>query len=187
MKTFATLALLFVLAAPAGAAVVWDEGVNGDLSTSEATPTPVAFAMGSNTITGTMGAPNDTRDYLTFTIPAGQKLSALNLLAYAPDNLGFAAFNSGNTSFVPSAATDPMFLAGIHVSAALIGTNLMPLFDTGAVTTNSLPAPELGPGTYSFVFQQTSQVTITYGLEFVLIGGTATHESSWGKIKGLYR
>ena len=187
MKTLATLAVLLVLAVPATAAVVWNEGVNGDLSTSEATPTPLVFALGSNTVLGTVGAPSDTRDYLTFTIPAGQKLSALNLLAWTPDNLGFASFNSGNTSFIPGAATDPLFLAGIHISSANVGTDLMPLFDTAAVTTNSLPAPELGPGTYTFLVQQTSAITEQHGFEFVLIGGTPNRETSWGRIKGLYR
>jgi hypothetical protein len=187
MKTLATLALFVVLAVPARAAVVWNEGINGDLSTSEAAPTPIAFALGSNTILGTCGAPSDTRDYLTFTIPAGQMLTVLTLLNFAPDNLAFCAFNSGNTSFIPSAATDPLFLSGIHINAGLIGTNLMIPFDTGAVTTNSLPAPVLGPGTYCFLIQQTSQITTTYGLDFVLEGGVPVRGSTWGAIKGLYR
>jgi hypothetical protein len=187
MKTLVTLALLMVLAVPATAAVVWDEGISGDLSTSEAAPTPIVFGLGSNTILGSCGAPADTRDYITFTIPAGQMLTVLNLLAFAPDNVAFCSFNSGNTSFIPSAATDPLFLAGIHINASLIGTNLMPLFDTGAVTTNSLPAPVLPAGTYCFLIQQTSQVTINYGLEFVLEGGVPVRGSTWGAIKGLYR
>ena len=53
MTRFATLLVLFSLVSPLHAAVVHDESVNGDLSTSPGAPTPIAFAVGSNTIIGT--------------------------------------------------------------------------------------------------------------------------------------
>ena len=190
MKTLATLALLVVLAVPASGAVIYDESVSPDLSSDPAAPTPIVFAMGGNTILGSVGntgSPVDIRDYITFTIPSGQVLGALNLLSYAPDNLGFTAFNAGATSFIPSGATDAMFLAGIHVSSAMVGTNLMPLYVTDHVTVNGLPAPQLGPGTYCFLIQQTSAITTTYGLEFVLEAGVPVVGSTWGEIKSLYR
>ncbi len=131
MRLGIALGLVAALACPAGAAVVHDETLNGDLSSNAAAPTALLFAPGGNTITGSVHniAPTpDTRDYITFTIPAGHRLSDLNVLAYAPDNLGFASFNSGATSFVPSGATNASFLAGVHVSGSHVNTDLMPVF-----------------------------------------------------------
>lgn len=119
MKPFAIAALLVTLAGSANAAVIWNEGVDGDLGTNPAAPTALVFAIGGNTVIGSVrnsavAPPNGDRDYLTFTIGAGQVLAGLNLLNWAPNNLGFLAFNAGATSYVPSAVTDPNFLAGIH-------------------------------------------------------------------------
>jgi hypothetical protein len=170
---------------------VHDESVDGDLSSNPAAPTALALALGGNTVTGTtsnLPANPGERDYITFTIGPGQKLVDLNLLAYSPNNLSFAAFNAGNTSFIPSGATDPFFLAGIHVSALSVGSDLMPEFVSSAVTTNSLLVAELGPGTYCFMIQQTNAVIQSYSLEFVLEEeGVQNESSTWGKVKGLYR
>jgi len=192
MKTLATLVLLLSMAAPATAAVVWNEAVNGDLSTNPAAPTPIVFALGDNTITGTVKnstLPNPTgdRDFITFQIPNGSKLVALNLLSFAPVNTCFSAFNAGVTSFVPSESTDPFFLAGIHIEFSYVGTNLLPIFSTLYVTSNGLPAPELGPGNYCFVIQQTSNLTTSYSLSFVLDASVPADRDTWGAIKALYR
>lgn len=190
MKPLATLGLLVVLAFPARAAVLHDEAVNGDISTDPASPTALAFTPGGNTIAGSVrsgGATPDPRDYITFTVPDGVRLSALNLVSYSTINLTFAAFNSGTTSFVPGVETDTEFLAGIHISAGEVGTDLMPLFVNANVTSNALPAPELGPGDYCFVIQQANTTLAAYRLEFVLDGGVPTVESTWGVIKRLYR
>lgn len=190
MKLTATLVLLLFLALPAAAAVVHNEAVDGDLSTDPNFPTPLVFGSGLNGVIGTcgnVGSPADVRDYITFTIPAGRKLLALNLNVYAPDNLGFAAFNSGASSFIPSGATAAMFLAGIHPSGAMMGSDILPQFVCCSVTGNSLPAPELGPGTYCFLIQQTSAITTSYELEFFLDGAVSAHPSTWGAIKALFR
>jgi hypothetical protein len=55
------------------------------------------------------------------------------------------------------------------------------------VTTNALPQPFLGPGNYCFLIQQTSPITSSYQLEFILTVGDPTRTSSWGVIKSLYR
>jgi len=188
MKTLATLATLLFVASAAPAAVIHDESVDGDLGTDPLAPTALAFTVGGNTILGTVnGTPPADRDYITFTVPAGHAVTGLNLLAYAPDNLGFVAFNAGNTSFIPSGATDAFFLAGIHIGAAEVGLDLMPLFVSSAVTTNSLPSPELGPGTYCFLIQQTSQVLQSYSLEFVLEASVGTDADTWSGVKSTFR
>lgn len=191
MRTGVTLMLLAALASPAAAAVIHDESVNGDLSSNAAAPTTVVLALGGNTITGSCHniAPTpDVRDYITFTIPAGHELANLNLLAYAPDNLSFASFNVGATSFVPSAVTNGSFLTGIHIAGAQVGMDLMPAFVSASVTTNALAAPKLGAGTYSFLIQQTSAIVQQYSLEFVLIElGVPAQPTTWGAMKSLYR
>ena len=190
MKTLVTLVLLLALAPPVGAAVVHDEAVHGDLSSLAASPTALAFALGGNTVKGTVRNSNNVtgdRDFLTFTVPAGNVLTALNLLAYSPAFLSFCAFNAGATSFVPSIATDASFLAGIHITGAMVGTNLMPQFVVNVVTTNALAAPQLNPGTYSFIIQQTGTTLQNYSLEFVLDGPVPTHSPTWGAIKALFR
>ncbi len=190
MKTLAAVVLLAALALPANAGVIHDESADGDLSSDPANPTPLAFSPGGNTIIGRLpntGANPDPRDYITFTIPAGQILRSLILAAYSPLNTGFAAFNAGTTSFIPDFDTDPFFLAGIHVTTFLVGSDLMPLFVNNVVTTNALPLPELGPGDYCFLIQQVNAVTTSYTLEFVVDGGVPVQTTTWGTIKQLYR
>jgi len=189
VKTLATLALLLLLAPAASAAVVHDEAVDGDLSSDPAAPTPLAFAISTpNVIHGTTGNPGTVdRDYITFTLAPGEVLLNLRLLAFSPDNLAFASFNAGPTSFVPGAATNASFLAGIHVSGAMVGENLMPFFVTESVTTSSLAVPFLEAGAYCFLIQQTSAIAQSYSLEFEVLTPLPARENTWGTIKSLYR
>ena len=153
----------------------YDESIDGDLSDDPDAPTALAFPTGASTVTGTVeqsGAPSGDRDYITFTVPPTLELAELNLLAYAPDNIGFAAFTAGPTSVIPGFDTNDVFIAGIHIDASDIGTNLLPRFDTDVVTTNDLPEPVLGPGTYTLVIQQTSAILQDYSVEFVLASDT---------------
>ncbi len=188
MKTCAIVFLLVALAVPAVAAN-YDESIDGDLSTNEMAPTPLALSVGGNFVIGSTGNLTGVidRDYLTFNIPAGHMLVGLTLHAFTPNNLAFASFNVGTTSFIPSAATAALFLAGIHPDAGDVGANLMTLFVSESVTGNSLPTPDLGPGDYCFLIQQTSPITTTYHLEFIVAAPVGTEDKTWGAIKALYR
>lgn len=193
MKTVA-LVLLLALATPAAAAAVTvhDENVHGDLSTNPAAPTPLAFGAGSNVVIGRVfnsNQPNPTgdRDFWTFTVGPNQTLTAINVLAFAPINVAFAGINEGSTGYVPDFDTDPFFLSGIHVSGFDVGTNLLDAFVNEAVTYNALPAPMLGPGTYTFIIQQATNTTTSYSLDFVLEQPVPAHGAAWGAIKSLYR
>jgi hypothetical protein len=84
-------------------------------------------------------------------------------------------------------ANSPLFLAGIHVAGAHVGMDIMPEFVCCSVTTNSLPAPELGPGDYCFLMQQTSPILQSYAFEFVITGPVGVDNTTWGAIKALYR
>ena len=187
MKFSATVLLLIALALPVRAAVVHDEGVSGDLSTNPAAPTALAFAAGGNTVIGTTGNFGTLdRDYITFTIAPGQVLTALNVLLFTPDNIAFVAFNAGATSYVPSVATAANFLAGIHMDQSDQGTNAMTRFVSTSVTGNALPSPQLGPGTYCFLIQQTNAILTSYSLEFVIEQPVPVEAATWGAIKALY-
>jgi hypothetical protein len=187
MKTLAIVLLLAAMAVPASAATIWNESINGDLSSSEGAPAGISFGIGGNTIIGSVSGNPLDRDYITFTIAAGQTLSKVNLIAFSPDNVAFTAFNSGPTSFIPSGATNGSFLSGIHITSADVGSDLMPFYDTRNVTTNSLLSPSLGPGTYCWMIQQTSPVLQNYTVEFVVDGALNTDDSTWGMIKAMYR
>lgn len=187
MNRLATLALIAVLAVPAHAGIIHNEGTDGDLSTNEAAPTGLVLALGGNTVIGTVTAPADPRDYIAFTIPVGQALMHLNLLSYSPPGLAFAAFNAGLTSYIPGVATDPLFLSGIHVGGADFGMDLMQFFVDRNVTSNALPGPMLLPGAYSFVIQQANTTVTSYQLEFVIESVVPTRTSTWGMIKSMYK
>lgn len=190
MKALVTLALALALAAPAGAGVIHDESVNGDLGTNPAAPTALAFAVGGNTIIGRVNdstSPTGDRDYITFTIANGQTLKGLNLLAFIPPNTAFAALNAGATSWVPSVATEGNFLSAIHVLSSQVGQDLMPFFVSDSQVSGSLSEPSLGPGQYCFLIQQASILTTTYSLEFVVDGQTLAPGMTWGAIKSLYQ
>lgn len=161
------------LAASFAWATDWNEGSQGDLSSDANHPTPISFGVGSNFITGSVIGGSDSRDYITFTIPAGFELEHLMLISYRDENgdlgnTGYNAINAGATSFVPSSSTANNFLGGAHVETSLEGTDLLiPLSDplqraNGTGLTVPVPA-----GTYSYVIQQTSTgVTSAYQLDF---------------------
>jgi hypothetical protein len=167
------LALLLNWTAPALAATTHDETVDGDLSGDPAAPTPVEMLVGTNVVSGSMAAPDDTRDFLTFTLPEGQQLEALRLLSYedldigGPGNRGFHAINAGATSFIPDASTADSFLGGAHLDALPTGTDLLPIL-AAADQAGTGFTPPLGAGTYSYVIQQTGPELTGYSVEFVI-------------------
>ena len=155
---------LLTCAFPASGATVWDESVSGDLASDPATPTAVSFVTGSNVVVGDVNATSDIRDYFTFTIGSDQTLSAVTLLSYE-GNLGFTAMNVGSSSFIPGFTTMLDFLGGTHTDASLIGELLLPLLGSGSLGGAGF-TPPLGPGTYSYVIQQTSGELTSYALDF---------------------
>lgn len=158
----------------AGAQVLtWDESIDGDLSTDPDMPTPVTFVEGGNTIRGQMQDPDDTRDYITFTIADGQQLTSVLLNQYqdvdsgGPGDRGFVAVNEGDTSFIPGFDTGDLFLGGAHLDPDPVGTDYLAIL-AGAPQAGTGFTPPLGPGTYSFLVQQTGPELTAYELEFVI-------------------
>ena len=95
----------------AGGAESYSELTDGDLSSDPAAPTAVTFSAGSNLVTGSVAAPGDIRDFLTFSIGAGQALTAIQLVSSVdgttggPPDRGFVALHPGATSAIPGAGT----------------------------------------------------------------------------------
>jgi hypothetical protein len=172
MRTASVLAVsLAALAAHAD--VTWDEFADGDLSTDPNTPTPLTFGLGGNIIIGSVHSPADSRDYITFTIPQGMALASLyqhqwqDLDTGGAGDTGFHALNEGSTSFIPGEDTIAFFLGAAHMIQVPHGTDLLPelaVTDFGNIGF-SIP---LGPGTYSYLVQQTGVENTGYALEFVV-------------------
>jgi len=162
---------LFSAALHASAATIWDEALNGDLSSDPAAPTAVTFTPGSITVTGNVNSDTDIRDYFTFTLAADQTLNAITLLAY-DGNIGFTAINAGATSVIPTLETVLDFLGGAHTNPTQVGKPLLPLLASGVVAGTGFTTP-LGPGTYTYLMQQTSGPLTSYTLEFQVVPAPA--------------
>ena len=188
MRTIAIILLSVAMAVPAAAAVVHDESVDGDLSSDPNAPTALVFTPGVNTVTGTIsGLPID-RDFITFTIAPDHQLAHMYMTVFAPPNdKAFMAFNVGTTSYIPTLATDGLFLSGIHMDANDLNMDLMPLFVNRNVTTEALLVPMLPPGDYCWMIQQVSAIVQSYSFDFVIETTIPAEVSTWGKVKALYR
>jgi hypothetical protein len=173
-------AIAFV-AAPA-AAYAYDEAVSPDLSNNPSAPTPLAFVVGNNQVRGTVRntAPSDTRDYVTFTIAAGQQLTAIHMLSYTnvagggSGNTGFHAINLGATSQAPDpgGANENFYLGGDHAFSVSPTDNVLLDLADGSPAGTGFSTP-LGPGTYSYLMQQVSGAVV-YDLQFVVSGPAAS-------------
>ena len=138
-------------------AIAWNESVNGDLSNDPGAPTPVMFELGGDIVIGSVGAPEDTRDFLTFTVEPNQRFVSLSLLSYSFDNgdlVAFHALNEGPTSYIPDVDTADNFLGGNHLEFSDSGRDLLPDLAMAPLAGTGFDVP-LGPGTYSYVIQQT--------------------------------
>jgi len=157
------------------AATIWDESVDGNLSTDPEAPTPVSFSAGSNIITGAVGGPGNVGDYITFTLGTNQQLTGLVLLEFQSamgDSKAFHALNLGPTSFIPSPSTQDNFLGGNHVNAFEVGTDLLPGLAPPPAGTGLIGSGfdvPLGAGTYSYLFQQTAPDLTNYSLDFQVV------------------
>ena len=175
---FWTLVAALYAPIPAHAVVIFDESIDGDLSTNPAAPTSLGtLALGESEFLGTTvtDAGGVDRDYLTFTIGAGRSLTAIMLNDYqAPgDNLGCIGLYAGSTASTPAGA-NPTFeelLGGAHLNAGLVG-DVFPQVESffGA---DKFDRP-LGPGDYTLLVQQTGPQLTRYRIGLVAVPEPAT-------------
>ncbi len=176
-------ATLIGFCSAASGAIVWDESMDGDLSDDPLAPTGIMFAVGVNGVIGTDGDA-DTRDYITFTIEDGYQLDAILLQEYldvatgGDGDRGYIAINSGDTSAIPDGGNSDSFLGGSHMDPLAAGTDLLAILAAAPLAGTGFDAP-LGPGTYSFLIQQTGVEITSYGLDFVVSATVPVPAAVW--------
>lgn len=161
--------LVLTISSSASAASVWIESGDGDLSGDSQAPTPLIFAVGENTIQGTMGTPflgDLDRDIFQITLAPGQQLTSIVVDSITPGQNSFFALAGG--------AKIDVFDGTAHLSNFLIG-------EPGEYFSR-LAAPEfggtghtgpLGPGTYTIWFQET-QSQRDYVMTYTVVPEPAT-------------
>ena len=179
-NSFATLrrsilaALVFALFASistsANAQVVFDD-VNGNASSDGAAPTSVAFSLGSNIINGTVTSPGNVRNFYTFTIGAGQELSAIDLDAISVvDAAGAVSSDPGFYALIDgTTGTNPVDgfanLGGDLYGPSSLGVDLLAGISDGGESSGS-GFSSIGAGDYTFVIQQTGDEVSSFSLDF---------------------
>ncbi len=173
LRILLALCMIPAFASLASADTVWDESIDGDLSGDFSAPDPLVFLTGSNTIIGSTGANGNTgatngsdADYLTFSLGAGQQLTALTIDSYtftgADPGVSFLGYVAG-TAFTGQDFPD---IDGSAVFAAGFGDVL------------GQGIGQLGPGNYSFWLQETSDSIVDYQFTFQVSGPGAIPEPS---------
>jgi hypothetical protein len=188
--------ILSVAALNLSAAALYDETSSVDLSNSGLAPTALAISEGENQILGTLSssANGTDSDYFTFSVPSGLELTAIVILPGTTTGpLGtFFGVQSGNQVTVAPGALD---LTGLLGFTYYLPANGNIITDLGIPSNGSTGfIPPLGPGTYSFVLQDTGEGTFNYGLNFQLLAaapeqgpGLAGCAAAFAVIAGLNR
>lgn len=168
---FGSKVVLFTLALAAcsqaaRASDIWNESLHGDLSGNRLAPTALGgLALGDNTLIGVVQGGD--LDYFTFSVPAGQTLSAIVLLQYTSvDQRAFIGVQHGSVFTEPAAGADVANLLGwthIGPGGAPQGTDI--LDDLGAGPGAQGFAGALPAGEYVFWLQQLGAET-AYRIDF---------------------
>ena len=176
LRSFACVSWLVFFAQSAGAATLWSEAVNGDLSGNRLVPTNLGvLAVGTNTILGS--TTSGDLDYFTFTVPAGASFTQMNLAAYGASNPAFIAIQAGTVFTEAPATVNPANLLGyMHPGPSQVGTDVL---DNMAASNLLFPAAQgfsvpLGPGSYAFWVQQTNPTPSSYTWDVVVVPEPAT-------------
>ena len=160
-------------------AILWNEAVNGDLSNSQATPTPLTAGLGTNSVLGTVGGGTGSVDWLTLHVPSGMLLDSLVLTAYTSvDPQGFIGVQRG-TSFVGNPGIAGSYLGYAHFGTSatngtlpptnLVGANLLPIMGNTSIAFGAQGfQPPLASGDYTFLIQQLGSNT-TYQFDYVTV------------------
>jgi hypothetical protein len=163
--------LLVAAATSVNAQVVYDDAVDGNASSIGSSPTSLVFGIGSNVVNGTVTTTTNIRNFYTFTIGAGQELSAINLDAInvttatgdVSNDPGFFALVAGPTASIPAAGFSN--LGGNLYSPENFGDNLLANISDGGIS-DGTGFSNIGAGDYTFVIQQTGDEVSNFSLDF---------------------
>jgi hypothetical protein len=165
------IAVCLGIAHGAGAVVIHDEAVNGDLSNNRLAPTVLNLGFGVNSIIAT--SQTGDLEYYSIVLPAGGALVAINVTAYSQADIAFIAVQSGAIFTEPNAGANPANLLGyahFGVSNGTLGTDILDNMGQGPWP-GPAPigfVPPLAPGTYTFWTQQTGPLATAYQLDFIV-------------------
>ena len=159
--------LIAALASSASADVVWDEDIDGSLSTDRFNTTDFGtLSVGSNNMIA--DTQSGISKFFTFTIAEGNELSAMILDNWiSEDDLGFLGIVEGDYFDVDPAAPDVTQLLGyVHHGETYVGQDFMPAMGSGPGSQGFTGA--LGAGTYSFWLRQGGADLTTQDINFVV-------------------
>ena len=185
-RALAAIAAAVAFAAPlAHADVLWDEAINGDLSSDNLSPNSFALLPGSNTVFGTTVAePELDPDFFTLTVPAGFEISSVVFVRYqSGDDQAFFAIELGGQvtdTGSPVSLLTAALIGGVEGSGE--GDELLDDLQNGNVWGGF--EGNLGAGDYTFWYQETAAAT-SYGFDFVVTPVPAPASASLLAVGGL--
>lgn len=157
-----------LLSGGAFAQVIWNEGVNGDLSNDRLNPTNLQLQLGVNSLMAT--SVQGDREYVHFHLGSGMTLNQVVLVSYqGVDEIAFIGVQAGSTFTEPPTGTNVANLLGYtHFGPAIgnVGHDILPAMGTGAGSIGFVP-PLTGED-YTFWIQQTGVNAATYQFDFVV-------------------
>ena len=159
--------LVAALSCSASADIVWDEDIDGSLSTDRFNTTDFGtLSAGSNNMIA--DTQSGISKFFTFTIAEGTELSAMILDQWiSEDDLGFLGMVEGDFFNVDPSAPDVTQLLGyVHHGETYVGQDFMPAMGQGPGS-QGFTGP-LGAGTYSFWLRQGGSQLTTQDINFVV-------------------
>lgn len=147
--------------------VVWDEDIDGSLSTERFMPTYFGtLDEGSNNLI--CDTQNGISKFFSLTIGEGQELSAIILDDWiSEDDLGFLGVVYGDVFWVDPANPNVTDLLGyVHHGETTVGQDILPAMGQGPGSQGFAGA--LGAGDYSFWIRQGGAQLTTQDLNFVV-------------------
>jgi len=163
----------------AGAAILYAEGVSGDLSNNRLLPTQLVLSTGVNSILATSAGSD--REYFTLVLPINLLLTQLILASYDSfDDTSFIGVQAGTTFTVaPTTLNAAGLLGWTHFgpnTVATEGTDILDNIGAGGFGATNF-APPLPSGSYTFWVQQASSSLTSYQLDFVVT--SVPEPSTW--------
>ena len=156
-----------LIAGTASAEVVWDESIDGSLSTDRFNTTSLgSLGVGSNEVIGTTSS--GIGKFFTITIDEGTNWTGLIVENWeSVDDLGFLGVVQGDFFSVDPNNPDVTQLMGyVHYGEADVSLDILPQMGVGPGS-QGFTTP-VGPGTYSFWVRQGGVDPSTWNLNFVV-------------------
>ena len=151
----------------ASAGIIWDEAIDGSLSTDRFSTTNMGtLAVGNNNLIGS--TVSGISKFFSITIGAGDQLSALIVEDWqSADDIGFLGMVAGTPFNVDPASPNVGDLLGYaHYGELDVGQDILQTIGQGPGS-QGFTAP-LGPGTYSFWVRQGGSDAADWDLNFVV-------------------